>query len=916
MSRKRKIIGDTPELFIEPSGQLRLTEKSAEQRAIESNRVDCLGMTFNNDDVRRGYFLGKLREKLKDPEFRKIEGFPIGSDEDILALSDPPYYTACPNPFVGDFIRHYGKPYDPSILYSREPFAVDVSEGKTGALYNAHSYHTKVPPRAIETYVLHFTEPGDVVLDGFCGTGMTGVATIGTNADRSCFLVDLSPAASFISALYASSVDAQELQRYAESVLHRIESEVPPIYATVHPKTKKTGSIESVIWSTVMICPSCSEQVPFWNLKEKTDGIQCPKCLAISSRTRYDYSVESYVDPVSRQLRKRNKKVPVEITFKIGKNRFKKLPDENDIVSLNNSNIVENAPWFPTSPMLGIGASWGDTYRAGYHRGYENAHDFYFPRTLLVLSKLRSEALSAPRHLRTHLLGLLTSVAFAATHLYKYRTAGGGQPAGNNLYIPALIKEQNIFSAIRRKLSDLLSAEEEKKAWKRSSYVSTGSATDLRGVPCNSVDYIFVDPPFGANIMYSESSFLWEAWLKIRTSQSAEAIINKTQKKGLPEYQTLMTGCFKEFYRVLKPGRWMTVEFHNSQNTVWTSIQEALGNAGFVVADVRTLDKKQGTFKQVTTVGAVKQDLIISAYKPNGGLEERFKLEAGTEEGVWDFIRTHLKKISVFIQKDGKAEIIAERQNYLLFDRMVAFHVQRNETVPLSASEFYIGLIQRFPERDGMFFLSDQVDEYDKKRLTVKEIMQLNLFVLDEATSIQWLRQQLAQKPQTLQELHPQFIQRMKDSGGWQKHEKSLELSDLLNQNFLRYDGVGDVPSQIHSYLSTNFKDLRKLTKDALELRAKAKDRWYVPDPAKAGDLEKLRERALLRDFDEYRESKQKKLKVFRLEAVRAGFKKAWVERDYATIVNVAEKIPDNIRDEDPQLVMWYGNAVTRTGGA
>ena len=44
----------------------------------------------------------------------------------------------------------------------------------------------------------------------------------------------------------------------------------------------------------------------------------------------------------------------------------------------------------------------------------------------------------------------------------------------------------------------------------------------------------------------------------------------------------------------------MTVEFHNSQNRVWNAIQEAILRAGFVVADVRTLDKKQGTFKQVT----------------------------------------------------------------------------------------------------------------------------------------------------------------------------------------------------------------------------------------------------------------------------------------------------------------------------
>ena len=150
--------------------------------------------------------------------------------------------------------------------------------------------------------------------------------------------------------------------------------------------------------------------------------------------------------------------------------------------------------------------------------------------------------------------------------------------------------------------------------------------------------------------------------------------------------------------------------------------------------------------------------------------------------------------------------------------------------------------------------------------------------------------------------------------GGWQKHEKPLELSVMLEQNFLRYDGQVQVPGQIHSYLSTNFKELRNLPKDDPALKARGKDRWYVPGPNKAGDLEKLRERALMREFDEYRESKQKRLKVFRLEAVRAGFKKAWQERDYATIIAVARKIPEKIPQEDPKLLMWYDQALTRMG--
>ena len=120
----------------------------------------------------------------------------------------------------------------------------------------------------------------------------------------------------------------------------------------------------------------------------------------------------------------------------------------------------------------------------------------------------------------------------------------------------------------------------------------------------------------------------------------------------------------------------------------------------------------------------VNKDLVISAYKPNGGLEERFKLEAGTKKASGTSSDPP-ETAPVFVSKDGQAEVIAERQNYLLFDRMVAFHVQRGVIVPLSAAEFYQVLIQRFSERDGMYFLPEQVAEYDKKRLTVQEVLQL-----------------------------------------------------------------------------------------------------------------------------------------------------------------------------------------------
>nr|HRC83533.1 DNA methylase [Rectinema sp.] len=247
----------------------------------------------------------------------------------------------------------------------------------------------------------------------------------------------------------------------------------------------------------------------------------------------------------------------------------------------------------------------------------------------------------------------------------------------------------------------------------------------------------------------------------------------------------------------------------------------------------------------------------------------------------------------------------------VLYDQLVAYYVRQNVMVPLDSGEFQQGLAERFPMRDGMYFLPEQVAEYDRKKLALGQTLQEELFVVDEASAIAWLRNELREKPQTFQDIHPKFIEKLT---GWSKNEVELELSELLEENFLCYDGTGEVPSQIHSYLSTNYKDLRNLSKDAPELRAKAKDRWYVPDPNKAADLEKMRERALLKEFESYKTA-ARRLKVLRLEAIRAGFKKAWQELDYQAIVDIAKKIPENVLEEDPKLLMYYDLAVTRIQG-
>jgi DNA modification methylase len=920
-----------------------------EELVVNAGPVTCLGIEFENDDARREYFTEKLKRKLLEPEFRKIEGFPLGEDEDILKLSDPPYYTVCPNPWIADFVEEWEgqKPKKPEgYNYHREPFAADVSEGKYDPIYKMHPYHTKVPHKAIMRYILHYTEPGDIIFDGFSGTGMAGVAAqmcgnreevmslgyqvkpdgtimsedlnekgekiwkeISKIGTRKSLLSDLSPVASFIGKNYNIPNSVLLFEKEANKILEDVREETSWMFETEHSDGQK-GKIKNVIWSDVFSCPECNEEIIFWNTAVDIVGgkiypsFPCPECSSILTKRKLERIFISIFDQSLNEPKQFGKQIPVLINYSVGKQRFTKDPDSNDLKKISDIESMILEKWYPAN-KLPVGVNTSQPKRS---HGFDHVHHFYTKRNLAVLSSFRDRATSSE-------LSALTAVALRITKRYglTYQSGvwgAGGGPTNGTYYIPSLIKELNMTNMLEAAIKKQTKGKKKLLFNKGDSLIGVQS---LDNISCNNnvIDYVFIDPPFGSNLNYSELNFLWESWLKVWTNNKPEAIENKFQSKGQLEYRNLMTDCFKEAYRVLKPGRWMTVEFSNTKASIWNSIQTALTDAGFIVASVSALDKKKGSFKALTTPTAVKQDLIISAYKPNGGFEERFERLSKTEEGVWDFVRTHLSFLPVIKKQGAELVVIPERDPRILYDQIIAYYVRKGFSIPIDSKEFQLGLSQRFSERDGMYFLPEQVAEYDRNRMiSGGRAIQQSLFVFDEASAIEWLRNLLRDKPQRFQDINPLF---MNEISGWSKNEVGLELSVLLEQNFLSYDRDGMVPEQIHSYLSSNWKEMRKLSKDDLMLQEKAKNRWYVPDPNKAGDLEKLREKALLKEFEEYIESK-KKLKVFRLEAVRVGFKKAWQDRDYEVIISVAEKIPNKVLEEDPKLLMWFDQAVTRSG--
>ena len=822
---------------------------------------------------------------------RHIEGFPIASDEDIIALSDAPYYTACPNPFIEEFIREHGTPYDEATdNYHCEPFAADVSEGKNDPIYNAHSYHTKVPHKAIMRYILHYTKSGDIVFDGFCGTGMTGVAAqMCGNPDpvfkmqiesempgvewgaRKAILSDLSPAATFIAYNYNTSVDVTLFQQEAERILDEVEKECGWMYetrreiscefTTMQDCSPKMGKINYTVWSEVLICPNCGEENVYWDMAADvnagtiTSDCNCLKCNCKIIKRESPRSFEMYFDKHINKTVRLVKFVPVLINYSFNNKRFEKTPDEDDLILIEKTRVFDMPNWMPNNEIR-VGDKTDDPERLGI----TYVHQMYTKRNAITLACFKS---------KTNMPKMLWALTSAMPRLAKQNKFTMDRKMGifsGTLIIPSLHIESNPLNTLKRKIKDITKAEYSSQ---KPSIIQCGSLVSIPNFPNDSCDYIFTDPPFGDNINYSELNYLWESWLKVITNIATESIVSVKQSKKLSEYQGIMESAFREYFRVLKPNRWITVEFHNSRNAVWNTISEVIQKSGFIIADVRILNKQQSSYNQVRgATQAIKQDLVISAYKPKDSFKREFESKAGSEETAWTFVHQHLEKLPVAVVKDKKVEIIVERQAFLLFDRMVAYHIMNDIPVPIDSGDFYKGLDERFLKRDNMYFHNGQVNEYDTARIENDvELIQFEFFVTNEKSAIAWLYQQLGMKSQTYQDLQPQFMQEVKTVD---KHEAMPELSVLLEDNFLQ-DEQG---------------------------------RWYIPDVTKASDVAKLREKKLIKEFESYLATKGK-LKLFRTEAIRAGFAKLWAEKNFKLIVDTAERLPESVIAEDDKLLMY-----------
>jgi hypothetical protein len=620
-----------------------------------------------------------------------------------------------------------GKPNDIDATPTA-PFATDVRIARHDPYSLAHTYHTKVSPLAIAQYIAHFTRPGDVVLDLFCGSGMTGLAAAGCPVEsvhgrplltsalpRRAVLMDLSPAATHIAAGHAARFSDDEIDAATE-IVEAVRSTERELFSVPHcgspsrseawttSQTRHEGStngeLDYLVWSEVWLCPRCGNDVIFGEvaydprLEKVASSVPCLQCRRRLDKRSCTRKMEEFNDPLLRPAIRQPALVPLFAAYRYGGHRYYRrafAADSGPGVDINNGICPE------PMPILRGERFYKDALYESY--GVTHVHHFYTSRNLRALGLILAEARRTEKRVGRLLRFLITSIAVKASKLMNYNADGVGRVLKGTLYSSSLVQECNPFWLAEIALKDIRRLSRASRHDPRHIIISTQSATAAT-LPEASVDYVWIDPPFGKSLMYAELNQLWEWWLGVHTAESEEAVWDVRRGKDLSAYTDLMARCLFQAHRALKPGRWMTIAFHNSQSAVWNAIQDAVRDAGFVLADVRVLDKKLLTYKQ-SQQGLPRVDLVLSAYKPTRGPALKIWLKKGTTREAWRFVRRHLARLPV--PRNG--EHIVERTCHLLFDRMVAHHLKKGVAVTLSAQDFFAGLRERFEERDGMFFL-------------------------------------------------------------------------------------------------------------------------------------------------------------------------------------------------------------------
>jgi len=500
-----------------------------------------------------------------------------------------------------------------------------------------HTYWSKKPHGAIRQYIRHYTKPGDIVLDPFCGSGGTALAAL--MEGRKAIAIDRSPAATFITKNYCTPVDVAELQAAFEELKKKVKPEIDWLYETRCDRCGGRATTAYTVYSQRFRCPRCLETVALFDcpevegrtLKGKPKKIRvCPHCQKgghqeqIKSTGEHQGAVPVLVSYICENG---CKPARGERSHDDPDPKKREYFERYDLGKIREIESQEIPHWYPQIPM--IKGKETCVKRNLEAQGVKLVCDLFTKRNLWALAAIRTgiDNLDKGAILKHPMFFVLSGIMLGMSKMNRYRpdVSFPTNIMEGTYYLPQISEETVPWRHYENKFKKVVSAYEKLPYDLKvnSIFISTDNTSARIDHPANSINYIFTDPPYAGNIQYGELNFVWEAWLGSDTNwHDEEIIVNEIRGKTLEDWANCIRKSMKECNRVLKPGRAISLCYHDTDEGTWALIQDIMAEAGFVPEKTDSalfIDTGQKSYNQLTADKVNKRDLVINFRKPKPG---------------------------------------------------------------------------------------------------------------------------------------------------------------------------------------------------------------------------------------------------------------------------------------------------------
>ena len=488
------------------------------------------------------------------------------------------------------------------------------------SMYRMHRFWARKPHNVIRAHIEHYTSPGEIVLDPFCGSGVSVAEAL--KAGRKAIGIDLNPIATILTMMTVKPIDLEEFELAFREIRDNVKDEIDSLYLV--------GC--SVCGADVVASSFAWQRDPGEPYRLVRVMGQCSQCGSKQER-------EPTTEERNRSERVQRRRVPF---------------------------------FYPENVPLHSSAK----------RSVDYVHELFTRRNTIALSVLlESIQRVADADVRRLLQLVFTSGLAQSSKLNsidmregrKWRSRGW---TINNYWIPRGYLERNVWNCFESRYRKVLRGKRESqreitiygegqsfedlKVGGATCLIATQSATDLAMIPDNSVDYVFTDPPYGGSVPYFGLSLMWASWLGIEghLNFGQEILISERgdYHEELKTYKDDLRRAFSEMYRVLKPNGWASVTFHNREIAVWNALIAAAVEAHFeYVNDVYQIPAVISAKSQLARSGSMTGDIIINFHKPVG-VPRRLVVEERDVEGL---------------MLDEATRIIAERRGRATTDQLM-----------------------------------------------------------------------------------------------------------------------------------------------------------------------------------------------------------------------------------------------------